>query len=226
MKNAAAIIILTIFMGSVIGCSKESPATIDARKFYREMGCSIITYIQNSKLERACYLLANTIRSVDDISAELGFNARSYFTTVFKNHIGMSPTEYRRENAIFGVRSPYRHTGEKRLSIFGEWLEGLAIFINQAVYGGWKSGTSGCTAQIRQRMSSMAWRRMGIRAGSNPSRRAPSQSPAAGFRAANTAPVGSGSGASGPSPCPAITASTIEISSRCGVSRRRPSAPA
>ena len=63
------------------------------------MGCSIITYIQNSKLERACYLLANTIRSVDDISAELGFNARSYFTTVFKNHIGMSPTEYRRENS-------------------------------------------------------------------------------------------------------------------------------
>ena len=70
-----------------------------SRKFYREMGCSIITYIQNSKLERACYLLANTIRSVDDISAELGFNARSYFTTVFKNHIGMSPTEYRRENS-------------------------------------------------------------------------------------------------------------------------------
>lgn len=55
-----------------------------SRKFYREMGCSIITYIQNSKLERACYLLANTTRSVDDISAELGFNARSYFTTVFK----------------------------------------------------------------------------------------------------------------------------------------------
>lgn len=70
-----------------------------SRKFNREMGCSIITYIQNSKLERACYLLANTTESVDDISSELGFNARSYFTTVFKNHTGMSPTEYRKENS-------------------------------------------------------------------------------------------------------------------------------
>lgn len=27
-------------------------------------------------------------------------------------------------------------------TIFGDWLEGLAIFINQKVYGGWKSGIS------------------------------------------------------------------------------------
>lgn len=27
--------------------------------------------------------------------------------------------------------------------IFGDWLEGLAIFINQKVYGGWKSGITG-----------------------------------------------------------------------------------
>ena len=28
-------------------------------------------------------------------------------------------------------------------TIFGEWLKGLAIFINRAVYGGWKSGIPG-----------------------------------------------------------------------------------
>lgn len=28
-------------------------------------------------------------------------------------------------------------------TIFGDWLEGLAIFINQKVYGGWKSGIPG-----------------------------------------------------------------------------------
>jgi len=28
-------------------------------------------------------------------------------------------------------------------TIFGDWLEGLAIFINQKVYGGWKSGITG-----------------------------------------------------------------------------------
>jgi hypothetical protein len=28
-------------------------------------------------------------------------------------------------------------------TIFGDWMEGLAIFINQKVYGGWKSGITG-----------------------------------------------------------------------------------
>jgi len=28
-------------------------------------------------------------------------------------------------------------------AMFGDWLEGLAIFINQKVYGGWKSGITG-----------------------------------------------------------------------------------
>ena len=28
-------------------------------------------------------------------------------------------------------------------TIFGDWLEGLAIFINKSIYGGWKSGIAG-----------------------------------------------------------------------------------
>lgn len=31
----------------------------------------------------------------------------------------------------------------KQETIFGDWLEGLAIFINNTVYGGWKSGITG-----------------------------------------------------------------------------------
>lgn len=68
-----------------------------SRKFHKEMNCSIIEYIQRSKLDRAKYLLTHTDQSVDDISAELGFNSRSYFTTVFKNQEGMTPSDYRRE---------------------------------------------------------------------------------------------------------------------------------
>lgn len=71
-----------------------------SRKFHKEMNCSIIEYIQRSKLERAKYLLTHTEQSVDDISAELGFNSRSYFTTVFKNQIGMAPSDYRKENTM------------------------------------------------------------------------------------------------------------------------------
>lgn len=70
-----------------------------SRKFRQEMNCSIIEYIQRSKLERAKYLLSNTDLSIDDISVELGFSSRSYFTTVFKNQTGSTPTDYRGEHA-------------------------------------------------------------------------------------------------------------------------------
>jgi hypothetical protein len=35
------------------------------------------------------------------------------------------------------------HISSHEETIFGDWLEGLAIFINQIVYGGWKSGITG-----------------------------------------------------------------------------------
>ncbi len=35
------------------------------------------------------------------------------------------------------------HISSNEETIFGDWLEGLAIFINSKVYGGWKSGIQG-----------------------------------------------------------------------------------
>lgn len=35
------------------------------------------------------------------------------------------------------------HISSNEETIFGDWLEGLAIFINQKVFGGWKSGITG-----------------------------------------------------------------------------------
>ena len=35
------------------------------------------------------------------------------------------------------------HISSNEETIFGDWLEGLAIFVNQKVYGGWKSGIAG-----------------------------------------------------------------------------------
>ncbi len=35
------------------------------------------------------------------------------------------------------------HISSHEETIFGDWLEGLAIFINKRVYGGWKSGITG-----------------------------------------------------------------------------------
>jgi hypothetical protein len=42
------------------------------------------------------------------------------------------------EQIIKGIVSAHISSNEE--TIFGDWLEGLAIFINQKVYNGWKSG--------------------------------------------------------------------------------------
>lgn len=71
-----------------------------SRKFKQEMGCSIVEYIQTKRLERAKYLLEKTDRSVDDIADELNFSTRSYFSSVFKQHEGITPSEYRHNHAV------------------------------------------------------------------------------------------------------------------------------
>ena len=45
------------------------------------------------------------------------------------------------EEIIRGIVDAHISSNEE--TIFGDWLEGLAIFINEKVYGGWKSGISG-----------------------------------------------------------------------------------
>jgi hypothetical protein len=42
---------------------------------------------------------------------------------------------------VEGITSAFISSNEETL--FGDWLEGLSIFINQKVYGGWKSGITG-----------------------------------------------------------------------------------
>jgi len=45
------------------------------------------------------------------------------------------------EQIIRGIVDAHISSNEETL--FGDWLEGLAIFINEKVYGGWKSGITG-----------------------------------------------------------------------------------
>ncbi|MDE6925075.1 MAG: helix-turn-helix transcriptional regulator, partial [Acetatifactor sp.] len=61
---------------------------------------TIVYYIQNAKVEKAKYLLVNTHESVDSISNQLAFNTRSYFTQVFRQYTGITPSEYREKYGI------------------------------------------------------------------------------------------------------------------------------
>ena len=69
-----------------------------SRKFKQEMGCTITEYIMREKIERAKVLLSTTNMSILDISIELSFNSRSYFSDSFQKIAGVAPGEYRKQN--------------------------------------------------------------------------------------------------------------------------------
>lgn len=64
-------------------------------RFRAEYGISPSKYILNERIATACELLENTKKSVTEIALQLKFCEQSYFSTVFKNTVGITPKEYR-----------------------------------------------------------------------------------------------------------------------------------
>jgi AraC family transcriptional activator of pobA len=58
---------------------------------------SVSEIIETRKLIEAKNLLISTDKSISEIGFELGYNEKSYFTSVFKKKSGQTPTEFREE---------------------------------------------------------------------------------------------------------------------------------
>lgn len=65
--------------------------------FRRETGTTPAQYIELRRLERAQRLLVRTTMTVGMIAQEVGFENPFYFTLRFKRHLGVAPTDYRRQ---------------------------------------------------------------------------------------------------------------------------------
>jgi AraC-like DNA-binding protein len=63
--------------------------------FKRVTGMSFAKYFNHYRIERAQALLANTDESMAGISQQVGFCDQSYFGTVFRRVVGMTPAVYR-----------------------------------------------------------------------------------------------------------------------------------
>jgi two-component system response regulator YesN len=63
--------------------------------FAQETGEKFIEYLTRARIERAKYLLKNTVMKSADIAYEIGFSDPHYFSVIFKKHSGLSPREYR-----------------------------------------------------------------------------------------------------------------------------------
>ena len=69
-----------------------------SRKFKKETGKNLLSYICEQKIEYAKTLLVTTDTSIQSISERLQFCSRSYFTDMFRRHTGMLPKEYREKS--------------------------------------------------------------------------------------------------------------------------------
>lgn len=70
-----------------------------SRKFKKETGMPPTEFINHEKVEYAKLLLSTTPDSIQYISDTLNYCSRSYFSSVFQEHTGISPSEYREKNS-------------------------------------------------------------------------------------------------------------------------------
>lgn len=65
------------------------------RTFKARTGRSPHAYILEHRIRRAEYLLAESTLGLAQISQDCGFSSQSHFSTAFKQHIGITPGQYR-----------------------------------------------------------------------------------------------------------------------------------
>lgn len=70
-----------------------------SRIFRERKGITISAYITQKRMETAKYLLTHTTMDVQTVAARCGFQTISHFNRVFKQSAGLSPMEFRRQNA-------------------------------------------------------------------------------------------------------------------------------
>lgn len=71
-----------------------------SKKFARETGQKISTYLRTARLEQARIMLVETDSTIQQISEELQFSSRNYFTKVFTQVYGVSPQTYREKYGV------------------------------------------------------------------------------------------------------------------------------
>ena len=66
-----------------------------SKLFKEETGETFINYLTSMRLEKAKKLLADRSMIIKEITADVGYNDQNYFSKLFKQRFGVTPSEYR-----------------------------------------------------------------------------------------------------------------------------------
>lgn len=66
--------------------------------FKQQMGTTVGAYLNDMRLENAKKMLADTERTINEVALNTGFSDQSYFSKVFLQKYGITPSEYRKES--------------------------------------------------------------------------------------------------------------------------------
>ncbi|MEG1432972.1 helix-turn-helix transcriptional regulator [Eubacterium sp.] len=66
--------------------------------FKKETGMTLTSFVNTKRIEHAAYLLDTTLLPIQEIATLCGVQDMSYFSKIFKKHMGFSPREYREEH--------------------------------------------------------------------------------------------------------------------------------
>ncbi|GAA4361677.1 AraC family transcriptional regulator [Hymenobacter saemangeumensis] len=69
------------------------------RYFKKTTRLTLTEFLQENRVNHACSLLLDPDRPITEVCYESGFNNLSHFNKTFRKHIGLSPSDYRRQKA-------------------------------------------------------------------------------------------------------------------------------
>lgn len=71
-----------------------------SRLFKKYLQTNFVSYVNTQKITLAQKQLATTLIPIHQIATQLGFSQTSYFTKVFKQTLGITPSQFRQQNRI------------------------------------------------------------------------------------------------------------------------------
>jgi len=73
-------------------------STSQLQRIFREaLGMTYSTYLTTMRMQKAKELIAGTDRPITEIAFEVGYNDSTYFSTAFRKHEGITPSQYRKQ---------------------------------------------------------------------------------------------------------------------------------